>query len=258
LETALSLEDLETKIIREQDGRRRLDTSALSRLLYTLAPKNWVLAPMRDYLIGDAKAMLGSHFEKQLKGKNESNPPTLRGLDRPPVADYLAAADNLRSTAVQPLSAEQAAEMEQARTAGEKHRAKKLANIFFSRAEREAVRNLLRSLEAPLPRPIEFTRCEFKRGFLLARKDNDFFVLVRLFRKDSRFVKQNIMSDGFLDCRTGECIERRKYPGLILPLELGRGYHEAEYLKHGRPQSAKLLINQNETGGYEFFRPHCV
>src|SRR5581483_11339282 len=253
LETALSMDDLEGQIIAEREGKKRLDKSALSRLLYTLAPKDWVLAPLRDYLIGDANAMLASHFEKVLKAKNDSNPPSLHRLDPPALAEYLQAADNLANTAVLPIQGDHTAEIEGAREAGQNRLAKKLANIYSSRAERDAVRNLLRSLDVPLPRPIEFTRCEFERGFLLARKGNDIFVFVRMFSKRSRFAKQLLIEDGFVNCRTGEDIGGRKYPGLVLPLELGREYHEQEYLQHGSPQSAKLLIKRDNDGNEEFF-----
>ncbi|HWB82978.1 MAG TPA: transposase [Bryobacteraceae bacterium] len=251
LEAALSLDDLESRIIVERKGRKRLDVAALSRLLYTLAPKNWALAPLRDYLVGDAKAMLSSHFEKLLKGKNESNPPTLGGLDRPEEAAYLAAADNL--ALIPSLAAEETEEIERARLGGQPRRAKKLSNLYSSRAERESVRNLLRSLETPVPRPIEFTRPEFARGFLLARKGSNLYILVRLFNKSSSYWKQAILDEGFIDCRTGELIAGRKYPGLILPLELGREYHEEEYLRYGRPQSAKLLVKRSELREEEFF-----
>jgi Putative transposase DNA-binding domain len=253
LEAALSMEDLESKIIAERDGRRRLDKNALGHLLYTLAPKNWALAPLRDYLIGDAKAMLSSHFNKLLKGENESNPPTMPGLDPPDIAGYHAAAENLARTIVLPLEPEQTADIEQAQAAQQWHRAKKLTNIYSSRAERKAVRNLLRSLETPLPRPIEFTRPEIKRGFLLARKGTNFYVLMRLFSEDSSYRKQLVLDDGFIDCRTEKPIGGSKYPGLILPLELGRQYHEQEYLRYGKPQSAKLLIKRNDLGQEEFF-----
>ncbi len=253
LETALSLEDLESRIIVQRNGKERLDQAALSRLLYTLAPKKWVQAPLRDYLINDARDMLSSHFEKELKRKNESNPPTLHGLNRPPLEDYLAAADNLASTAELPLQNEQEAEIEQAQAAGQTRRAKKLRNIFSSQAERQAVRNLLRSLDTPLPRPIEFRRPEFDRGFLLGRKANNFYLFIRLFSKGSSYWKQVTVDEGFVDCRTGEVIGGRKYPGMILPLELGRDYHEHEYFRHGRPQSAKLLIKRNDLGQEEYF-----
>ena len=75
LEAALADPELQARVtVVGKNGKPRTDKSALSRFLYTLAPKGWPLAPLRDYLIGDASAMLLSHYEKDLKGKNESNP----------------------------------------------------------------------------------------------------------------------------------------------------------------------------------------
>jgi hypothetical protein len=75
LEIALADNDLKEKVtIVGKNGKPRTDKSALSRFLYTLAPKGWPLAPLRDYLIGDVSAMLLSHYEKELKGRTS---PTL-------------------------------------------------------------------------------------------------------------------------------------------------------------------------------------
>lgn len=104
-----------------------------------------------------------------------------------------------------------------------------------------------------MPRPIEFTRPEFERGFLLARRGNDYFVLVRLFAAGHRYTETKVMAEGFVDCRTGEVLDGKRFPGLILPLELGREYHEAEYFKYGKPQSAKLLAKRSDSGETEFF-----
>ncbi len=82
LEKALTVSDLLEQISKpDKKGKPRPDKSRLSRLLYTIVPKNWELAPLRDYLIGDASAMLMSHLSKAYKGENESNPPTIPGLD---------------------------------------------------------------------------------------------------------------------------------------------------------------------------------
>jgi hypothetical protein len=67
-----------------------------------------------------------------------------------------------------------------------------------SRATSAAMRDLLRTLDTPLPRPIEFTRCEVKRGFLLARKSNRFYLLVRLFNKTSSHWEQTTLDEGLV------------------------------------------------------------
>jgi transposase len=61
------------------------------------------------------------------------------------------------------------------------------------------------------------------------------------------------MEDGFVNWRTGESIAGHKYPGLILPLEFGRDYHDREYLQNGKPQSAKLLMKRGDDGQQEFY-----
>ncbi len=81
LEKTLAIPDLIDQISElDRKERPRPNKYRLSHLLYTIAPKNWELAPLRDYLIGDASAMLMSHFSKMYKGENESNPPTIPGL----------------------------------------------------------------------------------------------------------------------------------------------------------------------------------
>ena len=142
----------------------------------------------------------------------------------------------LASTLDFPLHSDQESELEQAREAGQVHRVKKLLNIFSSRAERESYRELLRKMDARLPRPLEFTRCEFERGFVLSKKGNNLYLMVRLFSKGHRYWSRIVLDSG-----------------VVLPLECGREYHESEYLEHGEPKSAKLLIRRNDEGLEEFF-----
>ncbi|MGH9454295.1 MAG: zinc ribbon domain-containing protein, partial [Terriglobia bacterium] len=254
LEAALGLPDLPERItIPDKKGRPRVNRYAISRLLYTLAPKGWALAPLRDYLIGDAAAMLQSHFSKLEKGKNESNPPTVSDLHPYTEAQSDEAYRRFAETIDFPLKPQQEEKIETAREKGQVRVAERLGKIYNSWAAARAAGDVLRSLEAPLPRPIEFTRPEFERGCLLARRGNDFYLLVRLFQKGHRYWKPMVLEEGFVDWRTREAIAGRKYSGLILPLELGREFHEREYLAHGRPQSAKLLARRAEDGNTEFY-----
>jgi transposase len=253
LEAALADPELKPKITKiGKNGKERTDKAALSRLLYTLAPKNWALAPLRDYMIQDAAAMLLSHFEKAAKGKNESNPPTLRGLDPPSQEDRDRAFAEFASTEFVP-SSDQDEEIQAATAAGQVHRAQKLTNIYSARSEREAMRDLLRKFDAPIPIPVNFTRHEFERGFMLARKGDNYYVCVRLFSKKHHFWRELKLDQGFTDWKTKELIECRRYPGVILPLEFGRDYHDEEYLVHGKPQSAKLMLKRNDAGQEEFY-----
>jgi IS605 OrfB family transposase len=235
-----------------KNGKPRTDKSALSRLLYRLAPKNWPLAPLRDYLIGDASAAILSYYEKRLKGDTGANPPSLHSLEPPSEAERQKAFDEFATTEFSP-SAEHLVEIEEAIAAGQNRRAKKLDNIYSARAEREAVRGILRKLDTPLPRPIEFTRHEFGRGFMLARKGDNFYFLVRLFAKGNSRWNQVVLDEEFVDLRTNEHLGGKKYPGLVLPLEFGRDYHETEYLGNGTPKSAKLMLKRNDEGEEELY-----
>ncbi len=70
--------------------------------------------------------------------------------------------------------------------------------------------------------------------------------LIRLFADKHRYQQKNVLKPGFIDCKTKEPLGGKKYPGLILPLELGREFHEREYLTYGSIQSAKLIVKRRE------------
>ena len=254
LEKALAdPDDLLQKIsVLDKKGKPRVNQYAVSHLLYTIAPKGWALAPLRDYLIGDATAMLLSHFRKLQKGKHESNPPTLPRLDPLTESEIREAYRQFATTIEFPLKPQQVEKIQDAQEKGQRRVAGRLSNMYRSWAASRAAGELLRKAEGALPHPMEFTRPELGRGYLLAQKGNDYFLLVRLFAKGHRYWAQKRLQDGFLDCRTKEVIGGRVYPGEIFPLELGRDYHEQEYLKDGKPQSAKLLVKRGDDGKEEF------
>ena len=187
--------------------------------------------------------MLLSHFKKKEKGKHKSNPPTMPLLE--PITDeqFDEAYQRFTEIADLPLKPQHIERIEQARSAGQRRVAERLENIYRSWSVSRAAGDLLRRDEGTMPRPIEFTRSEFRRGYLLARRDGRYYLLARLFAETHHYSEQKLLSDGFIDWRTKEVIEKRKYHGVILPLELGREYHGQEFLEHGRPQSAKLLAN---------------
>src|SRR5271157_1135010 len=254
LESVLADPDLQNKITTaDKKGRARVNRYAVSRLLYRTAPKDWALAPLRDYLIGDATAMLLSHFKKTEKGKHKSNPPTMPPLEPVSDGEFQAAYRRFTEETDLPLKPQQVERIEKARNAGQTRVAERLKKIYSSWSLSRAAGDLLRRTEGAMPRPIEFTRPEFGRGYLLARRGNRYYLLVRLFGKKHHLWEQKLLDDDFVDWRTKEVIEKRKYPGLILPLELGREYHDQEFLQQGRPQSAKLLARRNEDGELEFY-----
>jgi hypothetical protein len=170
LEATLADPDLLTKItMPDKRGKPRVNAYAISRVLYRIAPKNWALAPLRDYLIGDAKAMLLSHFKKAEKGKNKSNPPSISSLE--PVSDeqFRQAYRDFTDLADLPLKPQQHERIEQERSEGHARVANRLEKIYRNWSVSRAAGELLRRLDGGMPRPIEFTRPEFSRGYLLAR-----------------------------------------------------------------------------------------
>ena len=162
LEKALSNPELLQKIfVPDKKERLRVNQSAVSRLLSTIAPKGWALAPLRDYLIGDATAMLLSHFRKLQKGKHESNPPTLPSLDPPTEAEVQEAYQQFSTTVEFPVKPQQLEKIKEAEEKGHPRVAGRLGNVYRSWAATRAAGELLRKTEAASPRPIEFTRPEF-------------------------------------------------------------------------------------------------
>lgn len=217
----------------------------LSRLLYTIAPQDWEFAPLRDYLIRDASAMLMSHLNKAYKGENESNPPTVPSLDAMTEEEFLRAyrefTDPEATLVVKPQHQEK---IDEAVAQGQTRLAQRLSKIYANWAASRAAGQVLRKLEGALPHPIEFARNEFARGCLLAFCDGNYFLLVRLFVSGHRYCEKRVLKDGFIDCKTKAPLGGKIYPGLILPLELGREFHEREYLTHGIIQSAKLVVKR--------------
>lgn len=246
LEQAIALPDL-LESISELDakGKLRPNKFKLSKLLYTIVPLGWELAPLRDYLIGDGSAMLMSHLSKAYKGDNGSNPPTVPGLA--PISDaafhqaYEAFTNPLAELEIRPQHQDR---IDSARGLGQSQVAARLCKVYSNYAVSRAAGELLRKLEGPLPHPIEFTRVEFNRGCLLAFCDGKYYLLVRLFSAKHRYSIPQALNPGFIDCKTKSRLEGKFYPGLILPLELGREFHEREYLTHGTIQSAKLVAKR--------------
>ena len=248
LEETLAIPDL-LEQVSELDKKEKLRPNKfrLSKLLYTIVPKSWELAPLRDYLIGDTSAMLMSHLSKAYKGENESNPPTVSSLaamtDEEFRKAYSEFTDPEAQLAVKPQHQEK---IDKASERGETRVAKRLSKIYANWAVSRAAGQVLRRLEGALPHPIEFTRNEFGRGCLLAFCDGNYYLLVRLFAQGHRYCEKRVLKDGFIDCKTKERLDGKRYPGLILPLELGREFHEREYLTYGAIQSAKLVVKRRE------------
>jgi IS605 OrfB family transposase len=248
LEKTLAIPDL-LEQISELDKKEKLRPNKfkLNKLLYTIAPHNWELSPLRDYLINDATAMLMSHLNKACKGENESNPPTVSSLASMTEEEFREAysdfTDPVAKLTIKPQHQEK---IDKATDRGETRVAKRLSKIYTNWAVSRAAGQILRKLEGTLPHPIEFTRNEFARGCLLAYCDGNYYLLIRLFAQENHYCKKLVLKDGFIDCKTKKPLSGKKYPGLILPLELGREFHEKEYLTYGSIQSAKLIVKRRE------------
>jgi IS605 OrfB family transposase len=248
LEKTLALPDLQEQVSEpDKKGKLRPNNFKVSKLLYKIAPQNWELAPLRDYLIGDASAMLMSHLSKEYKGKNESNPPTVSSLEAMTDDEFQLAYSELTDPEAKlVIKPQQHEKIDKAADRGENRVAARLTKIYENWAISRAAGQVLRKLEGDLPHPVEFTRNEFSRGCLLAYCDGNYYLLVRLFASGHRYCEKRILKDGFIDCKSKEQLGGKKYPGLILPLELGRDFHEREYLTHGKIQSAKLVVKRRE------------
>ena len=224
----------------------RIQRAKLGSYLYTITPKGMNIA-FRDHLVQDASAMLLSFLRKQEKGDNAARPPTLPTLTAPTDEEIRTAMLEFTSQIEFPIKPAQQERIDKAIEHGETRVAKRMENIFKSWAQTKAASQMLRATEVPTPYPLFTDRSETGRGFLLARKGNNFYLLVRLFSEKSRYNRKNfILPEGFSDVRTGESLAGIKYPGLIMPLELGRDYHEAEFIQKGKPKSIKLLVRDQE------------
>lgn len=254
LETVLADPELATNIfVPDRKGKLRLNRYATERVVRLATPKGWSLAPLRDYLIVDAGAMLLSHFGKLEKAKHESNPPTMPSLEPMTEREYLDAYREFTSENEFPIKPEHQDKIEEAAAQGHTRVAERLQQIYGGWSVSRYAGQLLRRLEGSLPRPLEFRHTEFERGCVLARKGDDYYALIRLFSEGHRYREHKVLADGMVDCRTGEDLSGRKYPGVILPLEFGRDFHEREYLEHGKPQSAKLVVKRKDDGELEFY-----
>jgi IS605 OrfB family transposase len=249
LEKTLAIPDL-LEQVSELDKKEKLRPNkyTLAKLVRTVVPKNTGLAStVRDYLIGDASAMLMSHLSKAYKGVNESNPPTVSNLAAMTDEEFRRAyRDFTDPEAKLIVKPQHQKKIDEAKARGESRIAERLSKIYANWAVSRAAGQVLRKLEGTLPHPIEFTHTELKRGCLFAFCDGKYYALIRLFADKHRYQQKNLLKDGFIDCKTKEPLGGKKYTGLILPLELGREFHEREYLTQGSIQSAKLIVKRRE------------
>jgi IS605 OrfB family transposase len=249
LEKTLAIPDL-LEQVSELDKKEKLRPNkfTLAKLVRTAVPKNTGLAStVRDYLIGDASAMLMSHLSKVYKGANRSNPPTVSSLDAMTDEEFREAYREFTDPEAKlTIKPQHQKKIDEAKIRGESRVAERLNKIYTNWAVSRVAGQVLRKLEGTLPHPIEFTHTKLKRGCLFTFCDGKYYALIRLFADKHRYQQKNVLKPGFIDCKTKEPLGGKKYPGLILPLELGREYHEREYLTHGSIHSAKLIVKRRE------------
>jgi putative transposase len=57
-----------------------------------------------------------------------------------------------------------------------------------------------------------------------------------------------VVVKNLVDTRTGEVVSFTSQTGAIFPLQLGHSFHEAAFIKRGRPQSARLVYRSERNG----------
>ena len=118
-------------------------------------------------------------------------------------------------------------------------------------AENDARNRLFSEIRAGSRRPILFLKNRPADGYLIlySPEKKDYYVWLNLHPKDSRFAAP-VKIDELIDVRTGEIfsIPRGSKTGAIFPIEFGRDFQFEEFMRKGRPQSAKLL---ERGGNYE-------
>ena len=233
-------------------GKPKAQQTLLSKYLYRITPKHLHIAPLRDHLVQDASAMLRSYLSKRENGDPMAKPPTLPDLAAPDPAAVQKAVDEFISRIEFDVKPHQAEKIAEARNQNHPRVAHRLENTYRSWAATKAAAQMLRTIEPAHPVPLFTDRSEKSRGFLFTLRNGNYYLLARLFSEKSRYHRRSFALPAMVDVRTGESLEGIKYPGVILPLELGRDHHEREFVAHGKPKSVKLLVRQTPRGD-EFF-----
>jgi hypothetical protein len=145
LEAALADPDFVNQVSKpDKKGRLRPSLFAIGHFVRTLTPKGWCLAPIRDYLIADAAAMLLSHLSKLAKGKHESNPPTLPDLEPISDAEYQDAYRAFTTATDVRMTPKQEQRIAEARVKGQVRVAERLERIYTGWAISRSAGQLLR------------------------------------------------------------------------------------------------------------------
>ena len=136
-----------------------------------------------------------------------------------------------------------------AEAAGYEAALEELASLGSDLARENTLRDeLARLARSPHLRPISYYGNT--RGFYLflwKETTDRYYVWLNLHPRTSRYA-QAVKVENLVDMRTGEVIHFTSTTGAVFPLELGMSFHEMNFIKKGRPQSAKLVYLQERNG----------
>ena len=109
--------------------------------------------------------------------------------------------------------------------------------------------HLFSEVKAGTLRPLLFVKNRVADGYLLlwSPEKSRYYAWLNLHSRESRFADRVEVHE-LIDVRTGEVVSFKSETGALFPLELGRDFHDHEFLQKGRPQSAKLV---ERAGAYE-------
>lgn len=119
------------------------------------------------------------------------------------------------------------------------------SDIGRENALRDEIARLSRS---PRLRPVSYYGNN--RGFYLFLWDeaaNRYYVWLNLHSETSRFAEKVQVKD-LVDLRTGEVVNFTSKTGALFPLEMGQAFHDADFIKRGKPQTAKLVHKTERNG----------
>ncbi len=126
---------------------RPVQQTLLGNHLYKVVPKGLNIAPLRDYLVQDASAMLLSYLRKRGKGDLKANPPTLPGLAAPDSESIQRATDEFTSRIEFGIKPAQEMKIATARAENRTRVAQRLSNTYKSWAATKAAARMLKSVE---------------------------------------------------------------------------------------------------------------
>ena len=115
--------------------------------------------------------------------------------------------------------------------------------------EENALRDdMYREAKSPRLRPVSYYGNN--RGFyhfLWDEARDRYYIWLNLHPATSRFAKPVEVSN-LVDMRTGEFLAFKSKTGVVLPLEMGKAFHDAQFIQRGKPQSAKLVHKTERNG----------